>query len=204
MDFLSPSVPVTSEAAAAPDSATATSQGAICTEELQAVAEQLWPMPFRQLAAARCLAKAGELDAALDQVSQSVRHPAFRDVRSLAADADLSPLHETAAWDRIMAEAERKSLLSEAAGSGVDIRHMRRNLPKLPSSVQRGELRQVVLLVWVSPDAQPARIDIERSSGDPQVDAAAVQAASGWRYIAAISAGETFGFPMRLPIDFQR
>ena len=60
----------------------------------------------------------------------------------------------------------------------------------------------MVLIVWVAADASPAQVDVEKSSGLAEVDALAVAAARTWRYLPARVGGETFGYPVRIPVRF--
>lgn len=175
-----------------------------CADEQERVSRAPWPTPFLQLAAARCLVAAGDLDAAVKHVHAAVDHQAFRAAGDLLVDIPLQPLLTHPAWNLIAAEANRKSQLPAAVGSGVDIAYMRANLPPAPRSLRPGRPVRVILVVWVSPEAEAAHIDIEQSSGNADVDAIAVAAAASWRYTPAVSQGATFGYPMRLPLTFMR
>jgi TonB family protein len=167
------------------------------------LASEPFPTSSTRLLAARCLALAGQQDRALSVLRTAIEHPVFREHDLVAADKDFVSLHATPAWPELMELASRQSALPEPMGSGVNAKYMRRHLPNLPRGLLRqGEMRALTLIVWVAPDAMPTRVDIEKSSGSPQLDAIAIEAAKSWKYMAAVSNGRTFGYPTRIPLTF--
>lgn len=187
------------------DALAAAEDGTGCADRLRALlAAQPWPLPGTHLRAARCLVRAGDTAGALAEVRNAIDHPAFREHDNLVADPDLAPLHGSPEWPGLVEQASSKSALPEPMGSGVDIAYMRRHPPRAPP---RGLLDRigpvtVLLIVWVAPDALPAQVDVEESSGFAEVDARAVAAAGKWRYLPAHAGGETFGYPTRIPVRF--
>lgn len=179
--------------------------GAGCADRLRALlAAQPWPLPGTHLRTARCLVRTGDTAGALAEVRHAISHPAFREHDNLVADPDLAPLHESPEWPGLVEQASSKAALPEPMGSGVHIAYMRRHPPRAPPRglLDRTGPVNVVLVVWVAPDASPAQVDFEESSGFAEVDARAVAAAGKWRYLPAHAGGETFGYPMRIPVRF--
>jgi TonB family protein len=167
------------------------------------VAAQPFPTSAILLQAARCMALAGQREQALSLVREAIDHPVFREHDELSAGEDFASLHTAPEWPQLMQLALRKSALPPAMGSGVDVRDMHRHLPAVPRELLRATgARALTLIVWVAPDASPSRVDVEVSSGSPRVDAIAVDAAKSWKYTAATSSGETFGYPTRIPLTF--
>ena len=65
-----------------------------------------------------------------------------------------------------------------------------RNLPEYPqSAVDRGSRGRVILLVEVGRAGEILEIGVEASSGDPELDAAAVEAARHWTFRPATDSG---------------
>ncbi|AXK40828.1 energy transducer TonB [Crenobacter cavernae] len=71
-----------------------------------------------------------------------------------------------------------------------------------PLSVELGEEGKVLLRVHVSVDGRAESADVERSSGFPRLDRAALTAVRGWRFVPARRGDEPIAFTYTVPLDF--
>lgn len=69
---------------------------------------------------------------------------------------------------------------------------------------QLGLSGALVLRARIEPDGAPASVDIEHSSGNPDIDTAAMRAASMWEYKPALLHGNPIRSMLLLPIDYGR
>jgi protein TonB len=77
--------------------------------------------------------------------------------------------------------------------------------PRYPAeSLERGERGAVVLRIRVSEAGQVVEVLVERSSGYPLLDAAAVEAAYAWRYAPARMDGAPVSALVRQTVRFER
>lgn len=75
--------------------------------------------------------------------------------------------------------------------------------PDYPRVSRRlGEQGAVSLVVLVSADGQPQRIEVRQSSGHGRLDEAAMEAVRGWRFVPARRAGRPVPAEVRVPINF--
>ncbi|KAF1697725.1 energy transducer TonB [Pseudoxanthomonas koreensis] len=73
-----------------------------------------------------------------------------------------------------------------------------------PEAMRRGDAGTVVLLVAVDPEGRPVSIDVTRRSGSRELDRAAVEAVSRWRFEPARdAAGNPVAGNLSVPIDFK-
>jgi len=64
--------------------------------------------------------------------------------------------------------------------------YLRNPAPRYPVAARRaGEQGTVTLRVLVARDGLPARVNVEKSSGSAHLDAAALEAVRGWRFVPA-------------------
>lgn len=85
----------------------------------------------------------------------------------------------------------------------VDSLYHNRN-PTYPAAAARyGEEGAVVLLIHVSREGLPSRIDIQETSGYPDLDQAASDAVSSWHFLPAMKDGKPTTFDMPLRIVFR-
>lgn len=76
--------------------------------------------------------------------------------------------------------------------------------PRYPLASRRaGEQGMVTLRVLVKPDGLPARVEVERSSGSPHLDAAAQEAVRGWRFVPARQGADPVESWVRVPVVFR-
>ncbi len=67
----------------------------------------------------------------------------------------------------------------------------------------QGEQGDVLLDVEVAPNGRPARIRLDKSSGYPDLDNAALQTAANFRYVPAVSGGDTETTWKKIVIRYQ-
>jgi protein TonB len=77
--------------------------------------------------------------------------------------------------------------------------------PRYPvEAMRRGEEGTVVLQVAVDPEGRPVSIDVSRRSGSRELDRAAVEAVSRWRFAPARDpTGVAVAGELSVPIDFK-
>jgi protein TonB len=76
--------------------------------------------------------------------------------------------------------------------------------PRYPLASRRsGEQGTVTLRVLVTREGLPARVDVEKSSGSPHLDAAAQQAVKAWRFTPARQGQNTIESWMLVPVVFR-
>jgi len=76
--------------------------------------------------------------------------------------------------------------------------------PRYPLASRRsGEQGTVTLRVLVTREGSPARVDVEKSSGSPHLDAAALQAVKAWRFTPARQGQNAIESWMLVPVVFR-
>jgi len=76
--------------------------------------------------------------------------------------------------------------------------------PRYPLASRRsGEQGTVTLRVLVTREGLPARVDVEKSSGSPHLDAAALQAVKAWRFTPARQSQNAIESWMLVPVVFR-
>mgnify|MGYP003616306966 FL=1 len=88
--------------------------------------------------------------------------------------------------------------------SGVDPSSRAMNPPKYPPEEQRRGIQGTTVLV-VSIDASGGVLDVEveKSSGNRNLDRAAVQAARRWRFNPEVRNGQKVASRVRVPVEFK-
>jgi protein TonB len=82
--------------------------------------------------------------------------------------------------------------------------YLRSPAPSYPLASRRaGEQGTVTLRVRVSPDGLATRVAVERSSGSPHLDAAALEAVKAWRFTPARRGADAVESWMLVPIVFR-
>jgi protein TonB len=82
--------------------------------------------------------------------------------------------------------------------------YLRSPAPSYPLASRRaGEQGTVTLRVRVSPDGLATRVVVERSSGSPHLDAAALEAVKAWRFTPARRGADAVESWMLVPIVFR-
>jgi periplasmic protein TonB len=90
------------------------------------------------------------------------------------------------------------------APASVNAAYLHNPLPRYPAAARRaGEQGTVVLRVVVTRDGTAARVEIDKSSGSPQLDAAARETVRAWRFTPARRGAETIESWIVVPVVFR-
>lgn len=82
--------------------------------------------------------------------------------------------------------------------------YLRNPAPRYPVAARRaGEQGTVTLRVLVTRDGLPSRVDVEKGSGSPHLDAAALEAVKAWRFAPARRGDESIESWVLVPIVFR-
>jgi periplasmic protein TonB len=101
------------------------------------------------------------------------------------------------------AEAAPPAVVAVAPAS-VNAAYLHNPLPRYPAAARRaGEQGTVMLRVLVSRDGTTARVEVERSSGSPHLDAAARETVKAWRFAPARRGAETIESWIVVPVVFR-
>jgi len=101
---------------------------------------------------------------------------------------------------------EARTNVASAAPSlpGFSATYLRNPAPRYPVAARRaGEQGTVTLRVLVTRDGQPARVDVEKSSGSAHLDAAALEAVRGWRFVPARRGTDAIESWVLVPVVFR-
>jgi protein TonB len=81
---------------------------------------------------------------------------------------------------------------------------LRSPAPRYPDAARRaGQQGTVTLRVLVTREGLPARVGVEKSSGSPYLDNAAVEAVKAWRFTPARQGAERIESWMLVPVVFR-
>jgi protein TonB len=87
---------------------------------------------------------------------------------------------------------------------GFSAAYLRNPAPRYPVAARRaGEQGTVTLRVLVTRDGQPARVDVEKSSGSAHLDTAALEAVRVWRFVPARQGTDAIESWVLVPIVFR-
>ena len=97
---------------------------------------------------------------------------------------------------------------NRAAGTvtapSINAAYLRNPAPRYPDAARRsGDQGTVTLRVQVARDGVATRVAVEKSSGSPHLDAAALEAVKAWRFSPARRGGDTIESWMLVPIVFR-
>ncbi|HEY0876984.1 MAG TPA: energy transducer TonB [Zeimonas sp.] len=85
-----------------------------------------------------------------------------------------------------------------------DAAYLRNPAPEYPRASRRlGEQGRVVLRVRVEPDGSPSQLEVQRSSGSPRLDDAALDAVRRWSFVAARRGDEKVAAWVLVPMEFR-
>lgn len=85
----------------------------------------------------------------------------------------------------------------------TDAAHLNNPAPQYPALSRRlGEQGRVMLDVYILPDGSVGEIKLNRSSGFPRLDNAALQAVKTWKYVPAKRGGKPIPFWYVQPVSF--
>ncbi|HET7557777.1 MAG TPA: energy transducer TonB [Rhodanobacteraceae bacterium] len=86
---------------------------------------------------------------------------------------------------------------------GIDISLRNRQPPHYPlAAIAAHHQGTVVLDVTIDKTGQVRDVTVEQSSGFPEIDQAAVNAAEGWKYNPGMRHGKPVGGVVRTPVNF--
>ena len=171
-------------------------------ESMTIVPSEVAPQPLpRQPQPERVPAKA------LPELQPERRVPVLASSESRAAEGGASFTVEPT---RVPAPAdvspEPRSLVASVAvtPAGLNAAYLRNPAPRYPAASRRaGEQGTVTLRVLVLPDGLPSRVAVEKSSGSPHLDAAALESVKAWRFTPARRGVDAVESWMLVPIVFR-
>ena len=105
-----------------------------------------------------------------------------------------------------VAVPEQRSLIASVAvtPAGFNDAYLRNPAPRYPLASRRAvEQGTVTLRVLVSLDGLASRVAVEKSSGSPHLDAAALEAVKAWRFTPARQGADAVESWMLVPIVFR-
>jgi len=105
-----------------------------------------------------------------------------------------------------VATPEQKTRIASVAVSppSFNAAYLRNPVPRYPASARRaGTQGTVTLRVQVTLEGLAARVEIEKSSGSPHLDAAALEAVKAWRFVPARQGTEPVESWVLVPIVFR-
>jgi protein TonB len=100
-----------------------------------------------------------------------------------------------------------RGIAPPAAGAdhppSIDITYKNQHPPHYPMSAVLAHHRgRVVLAVFVDAQSRVSKVEVEKSSGYPELDAAAAAAAEDWRFAAGVKGGEPCASVVLVPVTF--
>lgn len=102
------------------------------------------------------------------------------------------------------AAPEPKTQVASVAPAAFNAAYLRNPAPSYPLAARRaGEQGTVTLRVLVARDGQPARVELEKSSGSTHLDNAALETVKGWRFNPARRGAEAVEGWVLVPIVFR-
>ena len=105
-----------------------------------------------------------------------------------------------------VAASEQKTQIASVAVTRpvFNAAYLRNPAPRYPASARRaGTQGTVTLRVRVTREGLAARVDVEKSSGSPHLDAAALEAVKAWRFVPARQGAEPVESRVLVPIVFR-
>ncbi len=85
----------------------------------------------------------------------------------------------------------------------TDAAHLNNPAPQYPALSRRlGEQGRVMLDVYILPDGSVGEIKLNKSSGFPRLDNAALQAVKNWKYVPAKRGNKPIAFWYVQPVSF--
>ena len=134
------------------------------------------------------------------------RAPVLALSESRATEGDLHMVEPARAPEPAVASPGQRSQIASVAvtPAGFNAAYLRNPAPRYPLASRRaGEQGTVTLRVLVSPDGLASRVAVEKSSGSPHLDAAALEAVKAWRFTPARRGADAVESWMLVPIVFR-
>jgi protein TonB len=170
-------------------------------ESMTIVPSEIAPQPLpRQPQPERIPAKA------LPELQPERRAPVLALSESWAAEGASSTVEPAGVPEPAVASPEQRSLIAGVAVTppGFNAAYLRNPAPRYPLASRRaGEQGTVTLRVRVALDGSASRVAVEKSSGSPHLDAAALEAVKAWRFAPARQGAERIESWMLVPIVFR-
>jgi protein TonB len=129
----------------------------------------------------------------------ALSEPQTREGASFTVEPDRAP-------EPAVAAPEEKTRVAGVAvtAPSFNAAYLRNPLPRYPASARRtGAQGTVTLRVRVTSEGLAARVDVEKSSGSPHLDAAALEAVKAWRFVPARQGAEPVESWVLVPIVFR-
>jgi periplasmic protein TonB len=124
--------------------------------------------------------------------------PVADERRSFAVGAEIPDPAATTATE------SAASAPAAAAPASVSAAYLQNPLPRYPAESRRaGEQGTVMLRVLVSREGAAVRVELERSSGSPHLDAAARETVKAWRFTPARRGAEAIESWLVVPVVFR-
>ena len=123
----------------------------------------------------------------------------------LVAESPFTAPRSKASEAPAAASGEQARVVSAAvAPPSINAAYLSSPAPRYPVAARRaGEQGTVTLRVLVTRDGLPSRVDVEKSSGSPHLDAAALEAVKAWRFVPARQGADPIESWMLVPVVFR-
>jgi protein TonB len=134
------------------------------------------------------------------------RAPVLALSESRATESDLHTVEPARAPEPAVASPGQRSQIASVAvtPAGFSAAYLRNPSPRYPvASRHAGEQGTVTLRVRVALDGSASRVTVEKSSGSPHLDAAALEAVKAWRFTPARRGEDAVESWMLVPIVFR-
>jgi len=143
---------------------------------------------------------------ALPELQTKRRTPVLASSESRAAKDASSTVEPARVPEPAVASPEPRSLIASVAvtPAGFNAAYLRNPAPRYPVAARRaGEQGTVTLRVLVTREGLASRVAVEKSSGSPHLDAAALEAVKAWRFTPARQGANSVESWMLVPIVFR-
>jgi len=143
---------------------------------------------------------------ALPELQAERRAPVLALSESRVAEGASFTVEPARVPEPAVASPEQRSLIASVAvtPAGFSAAYLRNPAPRYPLASRRaGEQGTVTLRVLVSLDGLASRVAVEKSSGSPHLDAAALEAVKAWRFTPARQGADAVESWMLVPIVFR-
>jgi protein TonB len=85
----------------------------------------------------------------------------------------------------------------------IDMTYKNQHPPRYPMPAVAAHHQGVVVLnVYVDAQNRVSKVEVRKSSGYPELDAAAAAAAQNWRFTAGVKNGKPYASVVRVPVTF--
>lgn len=85
----------------------------------------------------------------------------------------------------------------------IDMTYKNQHPPHYPMHAITAHHQGIVVLdVFVDAQSRVNKVEVQKSSGYTELDAAAAAAAEGWRFAAGVKNGEPYASVIRVPVTF--